>query len=191
MEDIQVTESQFADDVAVYATTREALETAATEFVYAASKWCLTVSTMKTKGMAVGRELEHTDVAPIHLDAGSIEFVQDFTYIGSSITSDGEVNVKVKSHIRKATRAFGYLQKSIFQNKYLSVETKRVVYKAAVLSILLYGAETWAIKAESLRRMHGFHNHCIRTMLGMTKFEQWKKCIRSDQLAWGRRWQTS
>ena len=75
------------------------------------------------------------------------------------------MNVEVKSRIRKAAREFGCLQKSIFQNKYLSVETKRVVYKAAVLYILLYGAETWAIKAESLRRMHGFHNRCIRIML--------------------------
>ena len=90
LEDIQVTESQFADDVAVYATTREGLETAATEFMCAASKWGLTVSTMKTKGMAVGRELEPTDVAPIHLDAGSIEFIQDFTYLGSSIRSEGK-----------------------------------------------------------------------------------------------------
>ena len=85
---IQVTKSQFADDVAVYATTRETFETAATEFVCAASKWGLAVSTLKTKWMAVGRELEPADVAPINLDAGSIEFVQDFTYLGSSITSD-------------------------------------------------------------------------------------------------------
>ena len=31
--------------------------------------------------------------------------------------------------------------------------------------------------------MHGFHNCCIRTILGVTKSEQWKKRIRSDQLA--------
>ena len=49
LEDIQVTESQFADDVAVYATTREGLETAATEFMCAASKWGLTVSTIENK----------------------------------------------------------------------------------------------------------------------------------------------
>ena len=52
----------------------------------------------------------------------------------------------MKIHISKAARAFGCLQKSIFQECRLSVETKRRAYEAAVLSVLLYGAETWSIK---------------------------------------------
>ena len=42
-----VTESKFADNVAVYATTREAFEQAAGEFVNTAAKWGLTVSLEK------------------------------------------------------------------------------------------------------------------------------------------------
>ena len=38
-------------------------------------------------------------------------------------------------------RSFGCLQKSIFQVRRLSVETKRRVYEATVLSVLLYGAD--------------------------------------------------
>ena len=61
----------------------------------------------------------------------------------------------MKIHISKAARAFGCLQKSIFQERHLSVEAKRRVYEAAVLSVLLYGADTWSIKAESVRRLSG------------------------------------
>ena len=71
----------------------------------------------------------------MRLDVGSIEIVLYFTYLGSNITSDGEVKDKVKSHIGKAARAFGCLQRSIFKNCHLSVETKRKVYGAAVLSV--------------------------------------------------------
>ena len=91
LSEVRVTESQFADDVAVYATTREAFEIATTEFVSAASKFGLTVSIQKTKGLAVGRQLTPRDQAPVQLEEGTIELVPDFTYLGSSITSDGEV----------------------------------------------------------------------------------------------------
>ena len=100
----------------------------------------------------------------MELDSGSIKIVQDFTYLGSNITSNGEVQNEVKIRISKAARAFGCLQKSIFQDRRLSVETKRRVYEATVLSVLLYGAKTWSIKAESVRHLSGFHNRCIRTM---------------------------
>ena len=91
--------------------------------------------------------------------------------------SDGEVKDKVKSRIGKAARAFGCLQRSIFNNCHLSVETKRKVYGAAVLSVLLYGAETWTAKAESIRHLSGFHNRCIRTIIGVSKLLLlgWKK----------------
>ena len=57
LDQMRVTESQFADDAAVYATSREAFEHAAAEFVDAASKWGLTVSIHKTRGMATLHQL--------------------------------------------------------------------------------------------------------------------------------------
>ena len=44
-------------------------------------------------------------------------------------------------------------------------------------------AKTWSIKAESVRRLSGFHNHCIRTIMGVTKQRQWREHISSRQLA--------
>ena len=117
----KITESQFADDVAVYATTRDTFESSATKFVGSASEWGLTVSIIKTKGMVSGNHITPADVLPVRLDGGEIEIVQDFTYLGSNITTDGEVDNEVKIRIGKAARAFGCLQKSIFQNRRLSV----------------------------------------------------------------------
>ena len=50
---VRVTESKFADNAAVYATTREVLEQAAEEFVRTAVSWGLTVSLDNTKLLAV------------------------------------------------------------------------------------------------------------------------------------------
>ena len=46
---MRVTESQFANDVALYATSWDSFESVAAEFMIVASEWWLTVSTEKTK----------------------------------------------------------------------------------------------------------------------------------------------
>ncbi len=183
LECMKVTESQFADDAAVYTKTCEAFERSTAQLVDVATNWGLTVSMEKTKGMVVGGHVDDSDALPVQLAGGQIEMVSDFTYLGSNITSDGEVGEDVKIRIAKAARAFGCLQRAVFQNRKLSLETKRRVYQAAVLSVLLYGAESWAIKIKSVRRLTSFHNRCVRSMMGVTRYQQWKERITSRRLA--------
>ena len=114
---------------------------------------------------------------------GEIAIVKDFTYLGSSIARDGEVCGEVSMRLGRASRAFACLRSAIFHNKQLSMATKREVYKAVVLPTLLYGAEMWTVKADSVRRMRGFHNRCIRSMLGVSRLQQWKERITSRELA--------
>ena len=163
---VRVTESQFADDATIYCHTREALERATSEFLHTASEW---------QALIIERHLAPTGTMPVQIGCDAIEVVQDFTYLGSNITMDGEVHNEVKARIAEASRAFGCLQRSIFQNHRLSIETKRKVYKATVMSALLYGAETWTTKAGSLTRLSGFHNRCVRTIMGVSKYQQWKE----------------
>ena len=66
-------ECQFADDVALLATTREGTEVASKEYQSTASDFGLTVSIVKTKFMVVGCDVEECDVQPISVDGGEIE----------------------------------------------------------------------------------------------------------------------
>ena len=182
LQEVRVRESQFADDVAIYATSRAAFEKATVQFVDMAAEWGLKVSLEKTKGIVVGKSSDPSEASPVRVANGTIEVVQDFSYLGSTISDDGEVTADVSTRIGKAARAFGCLQWSIFRNHHLSTATKREVYKATVLSVLLNGAETWAIKSHNMRRLSGFHNHCIRTIMGVTRHQQWKEIITSKQL---------
>ena len=183
LSEVRVVETQFADDVAIYCHTREAFESATCEFVRTASDWGLTVSTHKTKALVMGGNLTTADSLPLQVGEDLIEVLNDFTYLGSNISSDGEVGKDVSIRIAKAARAFGCLQKSIFQNSRLSIDTKRKVYKATVLAVLLYGAEAWTIKARELKRLSSFHNRCVRSMMGVSKYQQWKGHISSRYLA--------
>ena len=169
LREMRVTESQFADDVALYATSQNSFESVAAEFVEVASEWGLTVSTEKTKGMVVGEGLNKSDVRPVQVEGGSVDVVQD---LGANISRDGEITSEVTGRIARETRVFGCLRVPVFKNKDLSLATKRAVYRAVVLAVLLYGAETWTMKAVHTRRLNSFHNHCIRTILGVMRYQQ-------------------
>ena len=39
------------------------------------------------------------------------------------------------------------------------------------------------LKAKHVRRLNSFHNRCIRTILGVTRYQQWKERITSKHLA--------
>ena len=57
-------------------------------------------------------------------------------------------------------------------------DAKRQVYKVCVVSVLLYGCETWVLTEEMFRKLEVFHNHCVRVM-GVGRFCQAHRCIRS------------
>ena len=182
LQEVKVTETQFADDAALYSTTREGFESSSKGFATVAADWGLTMNVNKTKGMIVGRNLNESDMDPVQVEGGSLEIVDRFTYLGAEICRDGEVSSEVTTRIAKAARAFGCLRKSVFCDETLSVATKRHVYRAAVLSVLLYGAETWALKAKEARKLNSFHNRCVRTILGVTQYKQWKERLTTRQL---------
>ena len=123
------------------------------------------MSTEKTKGMFVGVGFNENDVRPVQVEGGFVDVVQDFTYLGTNISRDGNITSEVTRRIARAARAFGCLRVPVFKNKDLSLATKRSVYRAVVLAVLLYGAETWTMKAVHTRHLNSFHNRCIQTHL--------------------------
>ena len=126
---------------------------------------------------------EAEDNRSIQLENGARAAVDNFTYLGSNITSDGEIVSEVGVRLGKAARAFGCLRSAIFDNRSLSVDLKRGVYHAVVMSTLLYGSETWVVKSPNIKCLEGFHNRCIGISLGVSRATQWKERITSRELA--------
>ena len=54
----------------------------------------------------------------------------------------------------------------------LHSEPKRMVYRAVVMGVLLYGAEAWVNKRAVTRKLEFFKNKCLRRILGITKAQQ-------------------
>ena len=160
-----ITESQFADDAALYATSEENSVTVTQSFADVANSWGLTVCLVKTKGMKIGDEPSFVDGVLVH--GQLVEMVREI-------------------RIAKAAKAFGCLieeiNKPIFNNHHLSVNVKCAVYKAVVLATLLHGSECWAVKASQLHGLEVFHHSCVRYILEITRHQQWTGHITNDTL---------
>ncbi len=89
------------------------------------------------------------------LEGGEVECVTNFKYLGSVLEANRGVGMEVGERIAKAARAFGAF-KGPFNNSNLSYKTKRMVYKAVVLGVLLYGSETWTTKRDATKKMEAF-----------------------------------
>ena len=70
----------------------------------------------------------------------------------------------------------------LFCNGSLSRKTKRMVYRAAVLGVLLYGTETWATKRVSTQKVEAFNNKCLRRIMNISRAEQRAGYISSVQM---------
>ena len=112
-----------------------------------------------------------------------MECVTEFKYLGSILEAKGGIAQEVGERIAKASRAFGALREPVFRDSNLSLRTKRAVYKAVVLGVLLYGSETWTTKRGVGRRLEVFHNRCLKGILGITAAQQRNEHLSSVQIA--------
>ena len=60
----------------------------------------------------------------------------------------------------------------------LRLSTKIQVYGAVVVPTLLYGAETWVLYRKQIRLLERFHQHCLRSILGI----KWQYYVSNEQV---------
>ena len=177
-----VTELLFADDAVVVVSGREDMERAAHVLDEVATEWGLTMSLVKTKLLVVSENNSEEAQQPIIIRGQPIEVVDAFKYLGAVVEGKGEVLLDVEDKIARASRAFGALCRPVFNDGNLSRRTKRIVYRAAVLGVLLYGAETWVNKRDVTQKLESFYDKCLHRITHITREQQRTRHITSAQV---------
>ena len=86
-----------------------------------------------------------------------LEVVHEFMYLGFTITDNLFIDSELSKRIRKAAMTLSRLTKSVWSNNKLSDHINVNVYKACVISTLLYGSESWTMRAHQEKRLNVFH----------------------------------
>jgi hypothetical protein len=118
---------------------------------------------LKTKLQNIG---SGPDPAPVSMGAQTVEPVTQFTYLGSDVDSDGYSTPEMHRRLGIANSAMGQLDR-IWRQRKLSLHTKLRIYSSLVLSVLLYGSETWTLRKTDSARLQAFHMTSQRRILGI------------------------
>ena len=93
----------------------------------------------------------------ITVNGEKLKVVDKFTYLGSTLSRAVHIDDEVTARIAKASVAFGRLRANAWERNVIKLNTKLKVYKAVVLSALLYACETWTVYQRHERRLNHFH----------------------------------
>ena len=128
-----ITDADYADDIALLANTPNQAETLLHSLEWAAAGIGLHVNVHKTEFMCFNQK---GDIST--LDGISLKLVDNFTYLGSSVSSTEK---DIDTRLTKAWTAIDWL--SIVWKSKLTDKMKGSFFQAAVVSILLYRCTTW------------------------------------------------
>ena len=155
----------FADDCALNALTEEDMQATMDKFSNACDNFGLTISITKTEVMhqpAPG--LPYIEPS-ITVKGNKLKVVSKFTYLGSTLSTAVNIDDEVNSRIAKASSAFGRLKNNVWERRGISLSTKLKVYRAVIITTLLYGSESWTVYSRHARQLNHFHMTCLRRLL--------------------------
>nr|VZI15919.1 unnamed protein product [Spirometra erinaceieuropaei] len=162
-----VRELLFADDCALNTTLEEEMQRSMDLFSAACENFGLVINTQKT--VVMHQPPPNSATAPngpqINVNGTHLQVVENFPYLGSTLSRNTKIDDEVANRISKASQAFGRLQSTVWNRHGLQLSTKLKMYKAVILPTLLYGAETWTVYTRQARRLNHFHLSCLRRIL--------------------------
>ena len=151
---------RFADDIDLMAGSNSELQELTTKLSERASAYGMEISTTKSKVMV--NSVRDASVN-ITMNGEQLEEVSYFKYLGATLSKDGSCSTEIRTRIATATAAMARLTR-VWKSK-MSFATKYHLYKSLVVSIVLYGCETWTLHAEEERRIQAFEYKCMRRLL--------------------------
>ena len=160
---VTIREALFADDAALATRTEAALQSLVDRLAHLCREFGLTISVKKAEVMS-----HETESPPsIHIGDYDLNPVSQFQYLGPTISSNLSLEPEISARIAKAAGMMSKFQKRVWDNNNLINNNKMQVYRACVLSILLYSSEAWTTYATQERRLNSFHLRCLRRILGI------------------------
>ena len=102
------------------------------------------------------------------VDGNELNSVLEFTYLGSTISSDGCIDDEIQRRMANASASFGRLRQILWNNHHVSMRVKGKIYRAIVLSTILYGAKAWTVYRRQAKKLHAFMMRHLRPIMRIT-----------------------
>ena len=98
------------------------------------------------------------------IEAGKVEMVTDFLFLGSKITADGHCSHEIRRRLLLGRKAMTNLD-GVLKIRDITLLKKIHIVKAMVFPVGMYGCESWSIKKVEHQRIDAFELWCCRRLL--------------------------
>ena len=113
----------------------------------------------------------------LKIDTISFERVDDFKYLGTTLTNRNSIQEEVKCRLKLGNACY-YSVQNLLSSSLLSKTLKIKIYRTIILPVVLYGCETWSLTLWEERRLRVFENKVLRRIFRPKRDEvtrEWRK----------------
>ena len=161
--DRRLADLDFADDVALLDDSREDATDHIEQFAALSRSAGLNINYNKTKVLYVNLSKEN-----ITCDDNAIEAVDDFKYLGAYIMTTQRDLLYRRA---LAWISFWRLDK-VWKSNSITLPLKRKLFDSLILSIFLYGSETWTLTRRMEDSINSFATSCYRIILNIRRIDR-------------------
>ncbi|KAJ4435515.1 hypothetical protein ANN_18131 [Periplaneta americana] len=126
----------------------------------------LEVNPEKTKYMIMSRDENIIRNGNIKIENLSFEEVEKFKYLGATVTNINDTREEIKHRINMGNACY-YSVEKLLSSSLLSKNLKVRIYKTVIISVVLYGCETWTLTLREEHRLRVFENKVLRKIFGV------------------------
>ena len=161
----------YADDIALIGKSKKDITQSFIELEDASIKAGLEINTQKTKYMYTSTSKEEAQTENvIKVRNHNFEKVNNFKYLGATITENNEILAEIKERITAGNKAY-YSSHNMLKNKNISRKTKKNIYKTIIRPVVTYGSETWTLTKSAETVLNTWERKVLRKIFGPTKDE--------------------
>jgi hypothetical protein len=103
--------------------------------------------------------------------------VEEFIYLGTTLTLQNSIQEKIKRRLKSGNACY-HRCRIFLSSRLLSNNTKIKIYRTIILSVVLYGCETWLLTLREEHRLRVFENRVLRRIFGPKRDKitgEWRK----------------
>lgn len=154
LENVKLFMLLFADDTVLFSYTKEGLQKLLDNLYSYCTAWGVKVNTDKTVVMICKKGNATLNNIELFYNGIKLDIVNNFTYLGVTIASNGKFNKAQQALSKQAMKALFSLN-SLFDLLPLHIPEKLKLFESMVMPILLYGSEVWGFhKAPDTERVY-------------------------------------
>jgi hypothetical protein len=169
----------YAHDVNLLGDHIDTINKNTETFIDAGKEVGLEENIEKTMYILVSRDQNADQIREIKIGNRSFENVSQFKYLGTTVTNQNLTEEEIKGRSNSGNACYHSVQ-NVWSFRLLSKNVKDRIYETIILSVVLYGCETWSLSVREEHKLRVFENRVLRRIFG-SKGDgvtgDWENCI--------------